>query len=260
MDAASPVCFIAVNETLLDLGSMPYTYSGITYVPYWVYSNFGVYYSYYSESSTATLYSADRQIYFDLSGGTSYDGYDKRYSAQAINRGGAGICTRHLCEPLFRARVQIIVSGKGYGDLLRIRDGNAVLSDAEFLSAASSVMQSRYNAYMGINPKLVPGRNADSPRALVGQRGTGGRPDDTSVYLSFQGLPTDGMLDELDRYGTKTCFFLSAQEIRESPDLVRKLIGHRAQYGHPVAGRTSRRSIRRPHPSFLRRPWSRHFS
>ena len=114
-DAASPVCFIAVNETLLDLGSMPYTYGGITYVPYWVYSNFGVYYSYYSESSTATLYSADRQIYFDLANGNSYDGYNKRYAAQAIFRGGA-VYVPVTFVSIYFGLVSNFVLGKGYGD------------------------------------------------------------------------------------------------------------------------------------------------
>jgi hypothetical protein len=221
-DAASPVCFIAVNETLLDLSSMPYTLGGITYVPYWVYSNFGVYYSYYSESSTATLYSADRQIYFDLSGGTSYDGYDKRYSAQAINRGGV-VFVPVTFVSIYFGLTSNFVAGNGYGDLLRIRDGRAVLSDSEFLSAASSVMQSRYNEYMGIKSSPSPGPPGQSPTPSA-------EPEvnrsDTSVYLSFQGLPTDGMLKALDQYGFKACFFLSAQEFRESPDLVRKLIGH----------------------------------
>jgi hypothetical protein len=113
------------------------------------------------------------------------------------------------------------ILGSGYGDLLRIRDGRAILSDTEFLSAASSVMQARYNEYMGVKPSPSAGPTSPSPS----EEPEADR-SDTYVYLSFQGLPTDGMLKALDQYGFKTCFFLTAQEIRQSPDLVRKLVGH----------------------------------
>ena len=55
-------------------------------------------------------------------------------------------------------------------------------------------------------------------------------PKGAKVYLHFAGLPTAAMLDALKNYETPAGFFLTAEEIRSSPDTVRRILGE----GHSV--------------------------
>ena len=77
--AASDVCFIAVNDSLLDLGSVPYVYGGVVYLPYWVFSDydFGIYFNYFSDGSTAAVYNESKQLYFELGTEKTYDNSGK---------------------------------------------------------------------------------------------------------------------------------------------------------------------------------------
>ena len=81
-------------------------------------------------------------------------------------------------------------------------------------------MVSRYNAYVGNS-----GGN-------WGGGGGGGTASDSGsiVYLSFVGLPSSALLDSLVEYGVRAAFFLTADEIRQSPDTVRRIVGE----GHSV--------------------------
>ena len=54
--ATNDVCFIAVNETLLELSASPYFY-GSAFVPYSIFGSFKIYSSYFSSSNTISLYS-----------------------------------------------------------------------------------------------------------------------------------------------------------------------------------------------------------
>jgi hypothetical protein len=226
-DAAPYVCFLAINDTLLDLSNMPYTQGSTTYVPYGVFKSFHIYYSFFSGNSTATLYTNERQLYFNLADGSTYDGNDIHYSTSAIYRGGVVYIPVGFVCAFFGVRYSYI-TGSGYGDVARLRDGSAVLSDAQFLSAASSLMQSRYTAYVNASSGQT-GTDLPFPSP-----GTNQNPDpdrsDTSVSLSFQGMPTSGMLDKLAQYRVLACFFVTPEEIRSAPDTLRRLIGG----GHSV--------------------------
>ena len=51
---------------------------------------------------------------------------------------------------------------------------------------------------------------------------------DTTVTVSFIGIPTDNVLKKFDRYGYKACFFITQQQAEDNTDLLRQLIckGH----------------------------------
>ena len=107
---------------------------------------------------------------------------------------------------------------------MRIVNGSAVLSDERFLSAASILMDSHYNAYMGV----TPAPENENPPAVPDVE-----PDhsDTDVLLSFCGMPSADLLDLLDRYDARACFFLTADEILASPDLTRRIAGSGCRIG-----------------------------
>ena len=221
--AAADVCFIAANDQLLELTAMPYTTGGVVYIPYWVFTNyFGLYYNYFSDSVTASVYTEQKQLYFDMSTGNTYDANDRYYSASAVFRNGqVYLPAAFVCSQF--GLVYSYVSGSAYGDVVRIKDGRVALTDSQFLSAAAQLMESRYRAYQAgtvtPTPEVSPGMDDNELPSREG----------TAVYLSFQGLPSGDLLDTLERYEVTSCFFLTAEEIRSAPDTVRAILsgGHR---------------------------------
>ena len=78
--AASNVCFIATNDSLEQLTYQPYFSGSTIYVPYTVFANFNIYNTYHQGSSTASLYSSSKQLYFDMNTGETYDGEGNYYN------------------------------------------------------------------------------------------------------------------------------------------------------------------------------------
>lgn len=224
---ADDVCFIALNDNLLELSSMPAFVGSTAYVPGRVFSSFNIYYSYFSADSTAMIYTETKQFYFELSSGNTYDSSGAYYSTQAILRNGqVYLPAKFICKQF--GLTYSWIAGTGHGDLLRITNGSAILSDSRFLSAASILMDSYYSAYMGsIAPEEKP-TVPDNPPS----RPPDNEPDrhDTEVLLHFTGLPSNKLLDTLDSYKTPACFFLSAEDVRAAPDTVRRL----AASGHSL--------------------------
>lgn len=218
--AGSDVCFIAVNDDhLIDLSYMPYFSGGVTYVPYWVFTDydFSIYYSYFSETSTAMLYNSNRQIFFDMKNGTTYDDRDNTYTtAKAVMRNGTVYVPATFICNFFGGMACSYISGGDYGDIVRIKDASFVLSDIDFLRAASELMQKRYESYIAstaIQSEPLP-QTTEEP--LPDKEGT-------KAYLSFTGLPSDTVLAALKRYNAGACFFLTAGDVESAPDLVRSL-------------------------------------
>ena len=223
MSAASAsgvsVCFIATNDNLLELTYQPYWQNSTIYVPYTVFVNFKVYNSFHQSSNTASLYSSTKQLYFDLNTGETYDGNGTYYNITPVSRGGQVFVPLDFICGQYGLSWSYIDGGE-YGDVCRIKDGAVFLTDEQFLTAAKPLMLSRYNAYVG------SGGSGGDPW------GGGGTASDSGslVYLSFIGLPSGSLLDSLSEYGVKAAFFLTAAEIRESPDTVRRIVGE----GHSV--------------------------
>lgn len=221
--AAGDVCFIAVNDNLLELTTMPYFSGGIAYVPYWVFTSyFKIYYQFFSESSSMILYNGDKQLVFDMAGGSVYDGSNTRYSAQAVMRNGTVYVPATFVCSFFGGLTSSFIAGDAYGDIVRIKDSSAGLTDIQFLRAASVPMQSLYEAYKGtgtVTPTATP-VPAVSPSPAKESVHEGSR-----ICLGFLGLPDETLLSALARYSAGACFFLTADDVRSDPDLVRRLAG-----------------------------------
>lgn len=220
------VCFISVNDRLLEINSTAYFSGGVTYVPYWVFTDydFKIYYSYLAEASTAMLYNSDRQLFFDMVSNTAYDDRDNSYSYRAVVRNGVVYVPASLVCSFFGGMSSTYLTGGRYGDVLRIKDGSYVLTDTQFMLAADLPLQSRYEAYMAAQ------KPAETPAPEV----TAGVKHDhsgTAVYLSFTGLPDAPILSALRREGAEACFFLTAGQVRSDPALVRQLDGEGFKLG-----------------------------
>lgn len=212
--AATDVCFVSVNDRLLDLGSKAENVYGGWYVPCTAFADFGISYSFFQNSSTAMLFTAKQQFFFDLVNGTTYDASNNYYSTYGVLLNGvAYVPVSFVCSQFGLSWSYI--SGYGYGDICRIKDASAVLTDAQFLSAASNQMAAKYAAYMSaVNPAAAP--SATPTKQPAGSR---------TVYLSFQGIPSDTVLSALKSAGVTATFFLTPEEIEENADVVRHIIG-----------------------------------
>lgn len=218
---SSGLCFTATNDTLLELGSMTAYVNGVSFVPAKVFSTYGVYYNYFDSKSTALLYSGNKQIFFELTTGNSYDSFGTTYSVSAVLKyGQVYVPVAWVCS--YFGLGYSYIGGTGYGDILRIKNGGEVLSDSQFLEAATSLMRSRYNEYYGNVDPVSPSPSQPQP----GDSET----DTASVSICFIGLPSDKMLDSLDAYSVKVCFFVTAQEATDSPDTIRRIYGS----GHSI--------------------------
>lgn len=215
---ADDVCFISINDTLLELTSTPVFSGSTVYVPSRVFDSFHIYYNFFSSDNTAMVYTGTKQYYFDLSNGNTYDSSNNYYSTQAILRNGeVYLPAKFICGQFGLS--YSFITGTGHGDIFRITDGRAVLSDASFFSAASMLMEKHYNSYMGISS---PSDTDTAPDEEDSDR------HETDVMLSFIGLPSEMLLSSLNTSAARAGFFLSPAEIESAPDTVRRLIceGH----------------------------------
>lgn len=231
--ADGEICFIAVNDRLLEISSTPYFSNGVTYVPYWVFTDydFKIYYSYFGETSTAMLYNSDRQLFFDMKNNTAYDDRDNAYNYRAVLRNGSVYVPATLVCNFFGGMACSYISGGKYGDVLRIKDSSFALTDTLFMLAADLPMQLRYEAYMAAQR---PGESAPEPDVSA--------PDDppthdgVTVCLSFIGLPDSAILSALRGQNVTACFFLTAGQVRSDPELVRQLDGEGFKLGVLCSG------------------------
>lgn len=217
----SGLCYTATNDKLLDIGLMTAFVGGVSYVPAEVLSTFGVYYNYFDSSTTAMLFNSNKQIFFELSSGNTKDSAGTTYSVSATFKNGQVYVPASWVCTYFGLNCSVI-SGSGYGDILRIKNGAEVLSDWDFLDAATSIMRTRYNEYYGtstpVSPSPTPTQNGDDDI------------NGASVSLSFIGLPSDKLLNSLDNYSANVCFFVTADEVMGAPDTVRRICGS----GHSI--------------------------
>lgn len=205
------LCYIALNESFVE-SSLAYFSGSSVYVPIGSLAGFRIYNSYHSANSTATLFSANKQIFFELESGLTYDNNDNYYDTSAIQRNGqVYVPVGFVCSQFGLS--YSIIEGSGYGDVCRIKDGSYILTDSQFLTAAESYMRILYNSYSG--------SAGDGPGGVPGEEMGGG----DLVYLSFQGLPSAALIDTLLNYGVNAGFFLTAEDVRSSPETVRRLAG-----------------------------------
>lgn len=215
--AASGVCYIAINDQLPPDLSTAFSSGSVVYVPYTVFTYFHIYAQYfdYAEGSTASLYTSDKQFYFDLSTGVTTDGSGNVYASAALLRNGqVYVPVSFVCGQFGLSWSYIY--GTGNGDLCRIKDGSEWLSDSLFLSAAADMMKDRYRAYAG----LGDGTDPNDPDG-------GDKKDEEGlpVYLSFAGLPSDALLDILSKNAVRATFFLSADDVLRDPERLRRMVG-----------------------------------
>ena len=217
--------FVSVNDLLPpELINSAISYGGLTYLPYYAFSGYGlgVSYTYSSSSSTAYLYTRERQLFFELTSGKTYDGDGNQYTAPAILRSGVVYLPLALMCRFFDHISYSHISGNEYGSILRITTSAVVLNDTEFLQAARTLMSAYYADY---NDQLGGAGTSGGVRVTPRPSSATETHEGEHLTLSFLGAPTAETMDVLALYEVKTCFFLSAEDIVADPDALRRALG-----------------------------------
>ena len=84
----------------------------------------------------------------------------------------------------------------------------------------SHAMKSYINSLTPASPEVTPTKPEETPETHEG----------TSVYLSFEGMPSAAILNSLKSYSVSAAFYLSPEDIASNPDMVRRIAGS----GHSV--------------------------
>ena len=209
----SEVYFTAVNEQLLDLNSetMPFLYGGVWYVSSRLFegTDLGVNYARIYNANQAMLYNAKIDLRFDLDTQTTTDRNGKSYNGYAIERGGVIFFPLPLVCSRFGLRWSKTETETV--PLIRVTSSSAVLTDREFVDAASQM-------------RGGPPQTEDPPLAAEGQK----------VYLIIDSQSPEETLELLGRLGDHQATFLLTAEELEQADLVRALVAG----GHGLALQT----------------------
>lgn len=217
--AVSDACFVAINDTLPESIPFAYVRNSIAYIPCSALSSFRIYNLYDSNAAMVLVYTSSQQITIDMAAGVATDKDGVTYTATAIYRNGQVYVPASFICSQFGLRASYI-EGSGQGDICRISDGTEVLGDDLFLSAATNLMSTRYNAYHQsiAAPTPTPAAEDLNPNG------------NSTIYLTFLGLPTNYLLNLLKNYGFTATFFLTGADIAEAPETIRRIVGD----GHNV--------------------------
>lgn len=221
--AARNICFTAINNTVqpLDNNTMPAIIGGVLYIPCAFFSSdaLGVYYV--SGDSQVMLYYGSKRLTFDTEQATVIDQNNNQYNIPAIKRSGLiYVPVDEVCS-FFGLSYVVIQSNPAL--VVRFLVGQNYFDNAKFISINKSIMQTYYDAYIGDSTQP-----SASPTAPTSQTF-----EDVTVFLSFYNLTPknfEALLNTLDYYPFKCCFFVAADEIASNADLLRRAAGS----GHTI--------------------------
>ena len=221
---AANIYFVAVDDSIpltLPDSCSPYLASGTLFAPYTVFNAApgGVVPSYNAAEQTLVLFRRGARLVFDLSNGTVTDEDKNVYERTTVYRNGVLYIPLEFCLSHFGLSVTTLNSASGY-PILRFTTGNEVYDDALFVERAENLITYLAEQYQNQTPEEAsrptggdtPEDEPDEPRSA----GT--------FYLAVTGMENmetaaQMLLDAEQR----AAFFLTAEEIRSDPALVRAL-------------------------------------
>ena len=236
---AQTVYFTAVNENVqvLSDATMPFWSNGYLYVVGTMFTakELGTGYFYNSTKKLAVIYSLQmpsHALFFSLAKNSVEDGDGSGYSPAAIQKNGTIFLPVGLVANFFGLTYtsnKVSGGSNSYsGYLIRVCSDSAMLSDRVFIDAAPPRLAQRYNEYLASRETASSGQtsaeNNNSPAQTAGQQ---------TVYLCFRAGErenTAALLDGLDAQRAHGTFYMTAEEIGGSADLVRRM----AATGHQV--------------------------
>lgn len=227
--AESELFFVSVGDTLplsLPSSQMPYYSGGTLYAPYTVFgaTGLGITPSYNTQARMLTLFTRNQRLVFDLDNGSVTDENGKVYtdaSHSASVSGGVAFLPATTCARHFGWQVSLLKSEDGY-TVLRFKNGSEVYDDALFLVRASNLMKYTLQQYRS------PSTQTTTPTQTTPEQHPQAK---VFAYLAILNAQTmEASLDAVRRAGAPAVFYLTADEIRDNPDLVISI----AASGYPI--------------------------
>ena len=241
------IYIVAENDQFVELPleAMPTWIDGILYVPYhvfdWSYAGVNLGVSYGQEQNGSryifTLYSLNGTLVFDVNAGTCAEAPSgAKMDMRAVVRGSrvfvplAGVC-RYF-------GLQYSYTPTNYGTLIRITNGQEVMSTARFVDAATNSMRVRYNNYM---QQINAASSSPRPTPTQGESAAPTEQPDQrqlSVALAFQctGDGAQTLLDALEGAGVRALFLFTPDALAANEAAVRRAIGSGHTVGLSVSG------------------------
>ena len=225
--AAGSIWFVAVNDSVpmnLTSETEPFVDGGVLYFPYSVFQvkPFGIACSYNeSKKESLTLFTRVKRLTFDLIKELTTDKDGNVLATNVIFRNGVLYLPAN-CLTYFGVEVVMLENTDGY-IVLRLTNGSQSYDDDVLLAKAEQLIRDRADRYD--NGTLDP--ETDIPDV---QKPDVDKPDDPEeepegyAYLAFCGEAVSELsLKLLETEGLRGAFFLTAEQIRQDPALVRML-------------------------------------
>ncbi len=253
--AEDDVTFISLNDYLFPLATetMPFWEDGLLYIPVDALDvrittiSLGFYAVYSDYNQSITIYDFQRMIIFDLAEDSCYDYHSgEEFSVHAIVKNGTAFVPASTVCNFFGLKYNVYTTD--YGEIVRITNGDAVLSDWLFIDAASYLMSSRLRDY---NQSLVTPTDPTPTTPTTPVTPTiptepeiPDVPEVTrvSVYLGIRcdgGTGVADILAALEEAGSQAIFFLTPDQIATDGNLVRQLLGTGHLIGILAEGETT---------------------
>lgn len=251
--ATDDVMFIALNDTFpiaLSADTMPFWSDGLLYVPSTTFDfrvtgiSMGFYSVYSAYNQNIVLYTMEEMLYFDLSNNTCYNYHTKEsYAVSAIVQNGVPFVPVSTVCDFFGLTYNRYTTP--YGELLRIKDSNVVLSDAVFIDAGSDMMSNRLKAYtQSLTTTDTTTPDTTVPDTTIPEDTTTPVVTQVSYYLGViceEDGDTRSVLSALDEGGGQALFLLTPQQM-EDGDLIREIVGSGHLIGIVAQGETAAES------------------
>lgn len=285
--ASEDLFFLSANDTLVVQTSQttPIQHGGWIYVPVSVFNsgvtgvNFGIYYGFTDNNETLVLYNlSGKTMTFNLQTGTAVVlSGETPVPGKVVRQNGVYYVPAYAVCQYFGLKYSF--HSTEYGPFLRIKDGNAMLSDALFLNSAASIMRSRVNGYhQNQAPNGGGNQNGGSTIPIPSVPGNPGNPGSTerpvapnvpvvpsvpsspnvpvppeipdsappaptfSLYLGVQASPKTSItatLNALNRVGAGGVVFFPSGAVEECADQIRQAAGRGHKVGLIPEGDTS---------------------
>lgn len=257
--AANSLFFLSLNDTLPvnTPQTTPVQYNGWIYAPVNIFNggaagvNFGVYNGFTDNNTRLVLYNlSGKMMTFDLQSGTATaEGDSPPIPGKVLYRNGIYYVPAYAVCHYFGMTYSYHTTQ--YGPLLRIKDSNAWLSDAVFISSAASLMQSRLQEE---NRPVDPGDGGGESQPGVPNLPTDPTvPEVTepaptfSLYLGVsaqKGTDLTSVLDALAEVGAYAVVFFPADQVSDCGNMVRQAAGRGHKVGLIPQGETAEEQLK----------------
>lgn len=233
VSAAGDIFFTAINNHVLPLNekTMP-KYFDKLYIPYTFFSSdeLGVYFAPGEDRVMIYSYTPNyKSLTFNIVTATVLDQDNNQYYFPAIKSNGLIYLPAYEVCRFFGWTLAVYAADPA--PIVRIMNSPDVLNKPTFFSFNSSKIREYYDAYTGSHASPSPGASQPPPASPSHS----GEPtfESVTIYLSFFNLPPENfaaVLSDLETHRFKSCFFVSADEIRDNADLLRRAAGR----GHMI--------------------------